>query len=102
MPIHDEDDDEEDADADADVDDDDDDLYAPVVDQSMEKALSKLDKKLTTSCTAKVVEGFGKAVLWEACRRHGVDMSGMTYKQMKKRILAEALLVGGRADACGR
>ena len=82
--------------------DDDDDSYAPVVDQSMEKALSKLDKKLTTSCTAKVVEGFGKAVLWEACRRHGVDMSGMTYKQMKKRILAEALLVGGRADACGR
>ena len=56
--------------------DDDDNSYTPVVDQSMEKALSKLDKKLTTSCTAKVVEGFGKAVLWEACCRHGVDMSG--------------------------
>ena len=65
----------------------------PEIDATAEKALRKLDGQLAKTCTVRELERSNKVVLWEACRRRGIELANNSYKRTKKRALSEALLV---------
>lgn len=71
----------------------DDDALVGLEDASVARGVDQLEGRLTGACTTKQLERFKKIILWEACRIHGVDTSRLSFKNVKKRMLANSLLV---------